>query len=171
MSAQAGDVGSPWSARRAGLSRAWQGMSGRERRMVGATMALVLLAVLWWLALSPALRVLRSAPQQIEALDQQLQTMQQLAAEAGAIQSRPPMAREASLRALEASVRQRLGTAPQVRVAGDRATVVLQGVPPQALAQWLSQVRTGARVVPVQAQLRRGAQGWDGTVVLDLPPA
>lgn len=159
------------SSRFAGLSRAWRGMSGRERRMVGAAAVLVLLAGLWGLGLAPALRVLRNAPQQIDQLDQQLQTMQQLAAEAGAIQARPPMHREAAMRALEASVRQRLGATTQIRTAGDRATVVLQGVPPQALAQWLSQVRTGSRAVPVQAQLRRGAQGWDGTVVLELPPA
>ena len=38
-----------------------------------------------------------------------------------------------------------------------------------ALAQWLAQLRTAARVVPTQAQLRRGAEGWDGTVVLALP--
>jgi general secretion pathway protein M len=151
--------------------RTWEGLQTRERRLVAFMLVFVLATAVWMLGLAPALRVLRTAPQQLDALDQQLQTMQRLAAEAGAIQSRPPMTRDAAVRALETSVRQRLGAATQVRMLGDRATVVLQSVPPDALAQWLAQVRTAARAVPVQSQLRRNAQGWDGTVVLELPPA
>ncbi len=152
-------------------SQTWQRMSARERRMVGIAGVAVLVAAGWGLGVAPALRVLRNAPAQIETLDQQLQSMQLLAAEAAAIQARPPMARDAAVRALEASVRQRLGEQTQLRVVGDRATVQLQAASPTAVSQWLVQVRPATRAVPVQVQIQRGARGWDGSIVLELPPA
>lgn len=166
-----GGIAPAVASRMAVLSRTWERLNPRERWLVAFTLALVVLAALWSFGLAPALRVARMAPQQLDVLASQLQTMQMLAAEAGSIQSRPPMARDHAVRALDAAVRQRLGASTQLRVAGDRATVVLQGVAPDVLAQWLSQVRTASRVVPSQLQLRRGATGWEGTIVLELPPA
>ena len=81
------------------------------------------------------------------------------------------MNRDDALRALEASVRAQLGAQGQLGVSGDRATVVLRGVQPQALASWLAQARANAHVLPVQARLTRGPSGWDGSVVLGLPAA
>ena len=48
---------------------------------------------------------------------------------------------------------------------------MLKGAAPDLLAQWLAQARVTARAVATQSRLTRGAAGWDGTVVLDLPPA
>ena len=51
----------------------------------------------------------------------------------------------------------------------------LKGVPADAIAPWLAQLRNNARAVPVQVKLTRssaapaGAVLWDGTVVLALP--
>ena len=81
------------------------------------------------------------------------------------------MARDEALRALEASVRQRLGTSAELRVVGDRVTVTLKGVAPESLAQWLELARVSARMVPAQARLSRGATGWDGSIVLNLQSA
>ena len=68
------------------------------------------------------------------------------------------------------SLAQRLGGQAQLTPTGDRATVTLSAVAPQMLAQWLGQARSSARVVVLQARLNRGANGWDGSIVLQLPP-
>ena len=72
-------------------------------------------------------------------------------------------------------------TAGGFALAGDRATLTLQGVQADALANWLAQARNNARAVPQEAHLTRSAnprQGngaptptvrWDGTLVLSLP--
>jgi general secretion pathway protein M len=75
------------------------------------------------------------------------------------------------MRQLEAAIRQQLGTSARYAIAGDRVTLTLTNTPAQALAQWLSQVRTNARAIPGEAKLARNAAGgWDGSLVLTLPP-
>lgn len=153
------------------MRQAWGRMALREQRLVVVATVLVLAGLAWSLALAPALRVLREAPAKIVTLDAQLQTMQSLAAQARGMQKRPAVSREETLRALESSLRQSLGAGAQLRISGDRATVVLKGVSPDLLAQWLGQARVGARAIVSQAALVRGTNGWEGTLVLDLPPA
>ena len=79
--------------------------------------------------------------------------------------------------ALEASVKQSLGTGAQLSVSGERATLTLKGVTATALGAWLAQVRANARALPAEARLVRSpattaATGilWDGVIVLALPP-
>lgn len=149
----------------------WRSLASRERGLL-LGMALVLLAALaWFLLVSPALRVLRNAPGQIAALEVQAAAMQRMAAQARGLQARAPLARDDALRALEASVRQRLGSTGQLSANGDRVTVVLRDAPPQAIAPWLSQARQQAQVVASQANLTRGPGGWSGSVVFNLPAA
>ena len=68
------------------------------------------------------------------------------------------------------------GRPPAVRVQAAIAvdepvvTVTLSAVPPQALAQWLGQVRDASRVTVQQTRLNRAPAGWDGSIVLQLPP-
>jgi general secretion pathway protein M len=118
---------------------------------------------------------MRQSETQHRILDQQLQRMQALAAEAQALKTRPPVPHGEALRALESSVRQSLGPGAQLNIAGERATVTLKNVPAATLAQWLAQARVNARVLPGEARLVRGttpAGGgatWDGTLVLNLP--
>ncbi|MDB5851588.1 MAG: ral secretion pathway protein GspM [Rhodoferax sp.] len=160
----------------ASLQLQWDRLAPRERRSVAAALALVAIALLWWVALAPALRTLRGAEAQHQLLDAQLQTMHRLQAEAQALQAQPKLGFEEALRALEASVRQRFGTTAQLSVVGDRATVTLKGASADALAQWLAQARINARALPAEARLQRSpgavpATGptWDGTLVMSLP--
>ena len=151
----------------------WDALAARERALVAGAALLVGLALLWWVAVAPALTTLRTADAQHQALDAQLQTMRALQAEAQALQSQPKVRQDEALRALEASVKPLGGTA-QLGVVGDRATVTLRGATADAVAQWLVQARINARAVPVEARLARrvvvGPATWDGTVVLNLPP-
>lgn len=151
----------------------WEALAPRERLLVLAAAALVGLALIWWLTVAPALKTLRGSAEQHRTLDAQLQRMRAMATQAQALQAQPKLAYDEALRALELSTRQRLGATAQLSVVGERASITLRAAPPDALAQWLAQVRLNARALPSEARLTRGAAatgGWDGTIVLNLPP-
>lgn len=146
----------------------WSQISAREQRLVLVAMVLVLVALVWWVALAPALATLRAAPAQHRVLDAQLQQMQRLQAQAASIQAQPVLARDDARRLLEASVKP-MGATAQLMIAGDRVTVNFKGVSADALAPWLTQVRQNAHAVPAEARLQRNAAGtWDGSMVLTL---
>lgn len=150
--------------------RLWAGMVPREQRMVLFAMAVVVLALLWWVALAPALGVVRTADARHRVLDGELQRMRALQSQAQTLQSLPSQSFDDSLRALEITIRQRLGLTARYSIAGDRVTVTLTGTPADALAQWLSQARVNARALPTETRLTRNAAGlWDGTLVMTLP--
>lgn len=152
------------------LRQRWAGLAPREQALVAAAAALVLVALLWWIALAPALATLRAADAQHRTLDAQLQHMKRLQSQAQAMQSQPRQNADESMRQLEATIRQQLGVSARYSIAGDRVTLTLTNTPAAALAQWLSQVRTNARAIPGEARLARNpAGGWDGTLVLTLP--
>ncbi|BEP63345.1 hypothetical protein GmRootV213_38990 [Variovorax sp. V213] len=57
------------------LRARWASLDLRERRMVAIAATLVVLALLWWIALAPALRTLAAARAEHARLDAQLQQM------------------------------------------------------------------------------------------------
>lgn len=151
------------------LQARWNGISRREQHLLLAALALVLGALLWWVALAPALATLRAAEAQHQSLDAQLQQMQRLQQQAKTLQAQPRMAVDDARRVLEASVKQQFGATAQMVVAGERVTVTLKGASADALAQWLAQARLNARAAPTEARLvRSGTGAWDGTLVLSL---
>ena len=159
------------------VSRAWTQLAPRERRLLLLAASVVGLALLWWLALAPALATLRQAETQRAALDAQWQRMQALQAEAEALKASPRMAHDEALRALEGSVKQRLGAGAQLTVVGDRANLTLKDTPAVELTAWLAEARVDARAVPLEARLTRAAGAtagrgvhWSGTLSLGLPP-
>jgi general secretion pathway protein M len=158
--------GKPWQ-------NFWRGLAERERIGVALALSAVLLTLLWWLALAPALQTLGSAGTEAALLESRLQAMRGLRAQAQALQAQPKVGRDEAQRALESSVSQRLGASAQLSVQGERATLVLKAASPEALAQWLAQARVNARALPSEARLQRSANttavSWDGTLVLALP--
>lgn len=151
------------------LQMRWRTVSPREQRLVRLALGVVALALLWWVALAPALAVLKAAPQQHQVLDAQNQQMQQLQAQALALRAQPVISAMEARRALEDALKP-LGAGAQMVVQVERVTVTLKGVAPDALAQWLATARQNARSVPTEARLTRNAAGaWDGTLVLQLP--
>jgi general secretion pathway protein M len=150
----------------------WDALAPRERRLVRGALALVAAALLWWLALAPALQTVRTADARHRELQGEFEHMQGLQAQARALQALPRLGYDEALRALQASITA-LGPRAQLSVLGERATVTLKGVPADLLAQWLAQARVNARALPTDARLTRqstGTASWDGTVVLNLPP-
>lgn len=171
VSSQGGLVSAPLALTQR-VSQRWQALEPREQTLVLVATGLIAAALLWWLAIAPALSVLKTADAQRAKLDAQLQNMQALQAQAKAVQGQPKMTALDAGRALDASVKQRLGAAAQLSLVGSQATLTLKAVPAAALADWLSQARLTARAVPIQAALRRSIaepSTWDGTLVLSLP--
>ena len=157
------------------LQARWGTFDRRQQTLLSGAAFLLGLVLIWLLLVAPALRTLALAESQQRNLDLQWQKMQSLRAQAQALQSQPRITQEAARRALEASVKQRLGASAQLSILGDRATVTLRNTPPEALAQWLTQSRVSAHVNPSEARLVRsvanpgGPATWDGTLVLTLP--
>lgn len=164
--------------------------------MVTLVLAVVGLALVWWIALAPALNTLRTAPAEHAALDAQLQTMTALQVQAQALKTQPRSNRDEALRALETSVRQGLGTNSQLVNSGgsEGANIIVRATPADALGPWLSQARANARAVPREVHLTRAQAGmaatsgavatatattagpadttkvrWEGTMVMTLP--
>jgi general secretion pathway protein M len=148
---------------------AWSRLQPREQVLCALAGCLVAGAVIWWMALAPALQILHNAPAQQDALSQQMARMQQWQTEAQTLQSQPALSHDQALRALETGVLQTLGTGSSLSVLNDRVTVVVKATAGDALAQWLAQARINARSVPAEVKLHRAASRlWEGTVVLIL---
>ncbi len=163
----------PFKRLSAGASAALARLAPRERRAVLLAAWVVGLGLLWWLAVAPALDTLKQAGARHARLDAQLGQMQRMAAAAEGLRGQSaaqPPSRDEVLRTLEVATNGLGGTA-QLSVLGDRATVTLRNTPPEALAQWLAQVRINARLLPLQSQLTRepGQPSWSGTLVLTGP--
>jgi general secretion pathway protein M len=156
------------------VRNAWAALAMRERRLVSAAGWLLAGALLWWLALAPALGTLRAAERQHQVLDAQLQSMLALKAQAVSLQSQVRASGEDSRRVLVASVKQAFGSSASLQFAGERASVTLKNVSGQTLASWLMDVRVNALVLPAEVRLTRlpapaGTDSWDATLVLNLP--
>ena len=149
----------------------WQRLSARERMLLTLAAAVVALALVLGLGLRPALRTLGSAPAELAQLDGHLLTMRAQADEAARIRQQPLPSRQQALATLESGLRQRLGAGAAFNMLNERVTVSLRGVPAEALGPWLAQVRVALGAVIEQIDLRRGPEGWDGTVVLVLAGA
>jgi general secretion pathway protein M len=147
----------------------WRQLKISERRLILAAFWVILAALLWLFAVSPALKTIQGAPEQHRALDLKLQSMRTMAVEAKVLQSQPKLAFDDAQKALQSAVTQRFGSTAQLNLAGERATLTLKNANPQELAQWLTQARVNARALPGEAKLNRNGDGWDGTLVLNLP--
>jgi general secretion pathway protein M len=164
------------------LQQRWTALSNREQNLLRWAAVVLILAGLWWWGLAPALQALREAPAQHARLDAQWQHLTELQTQAQTLQKLPRMTQAAALKALQNSTSEHLGAGAQLNTTGDRSTVTLNAVSPEALSRWLVQVRTQARAVPVEAHLQRTSKEanpkpsgtaapalWSGSVVLSLP--
>jgi general secretion pathway protein M len=157
--------------RRLAAARAWWGMlAARERRLLAVGGAVLLLAAVWAVAVLPAWRTLQRSPLEIERLDAQLQDMRALAEETQQLRAMPPVTPEQATAVLKGAA-ERLGAKAKLSLQGDRAVLTLAGLEPGQLTSWLAEVRSGARVRPLEANLTRAGTGFSGTLVLGLGTA
>jgi general secretion pathway protein M len=149
----------------------WQGLNTREQRGISVLVGLLAMLLFWSIAIAPALNILRDSDHRRTHIGQQQAHMLALQAQAQALQTRTPLSRDEALRNLQGLTP---GAQMQLHVQGDRVTVQLKAVPATTLANWLTQARSDAQALPVEAHLTRsGADNspvvWNGNLVLSLP--
>jgi general secretion pathway protein M len=143
----------------------WQALAERERRAISLVALLGGLFLFWSLAIQPAWQTLSKAPAELDRLDAQLQEMNRMAGESRELRGVTPVSATQTVASLQ-SATDRLGTQGRIVIQGDRVTLTLTNANPEALKDWLSEVRSAARVRPLEAQLSRSASGYSGTMLL-----
>jgi general secretion pathway protein M len=161
---------------RKGWQAAWARRNPREQLLLGLGAWVMGLAVLWTLALAPALQTWQEAPARQALLDAQSQRMRELQMQAQSLQKPAAISRTDATLWLEKNLAE-LGPNARISLQGESASLSLQAAPAAALALWLSQARENAQALPTQAQLQQvSAPGpdhneatWRGSLVLRLP--
>jgi len=148
----------------------WLARTARERRAVIVVLAVLAVLVVWSLLIQPAWRSARAAPAVLDQLDSELQQMQRVAAESRVLRAVVPVSQAQAGAALKAAS-DRLGDKAKLNLQGDRATLTLTGISPEALRAWLNEARSGARARPIEATLQRGPSGFTGSVAVTLGAA
>ena len=148
----------------------WLARTTRERRAVIVVLAVLGALLVWSLFIQPAWRSARAAPAVLDQLDGELQQMQRVGAESRVLRAVAPVSQTQAGAALKAAS-ERLGDKAKLNLQGDRATLSLTGISPEALRAWLNEARSGARVRPVEASLQRGASGFTGSLTVALGAA
>lgn len=159
------------------LRTRWQQLAAREQSLLLAAGAVVALALLWSLAVAPALRSLRTAPARHAQADQQLQHMLKMQAQAQQLRQHAPSQQMGDTQALlQKSLQAELGASARMQWLGNRAQVTLTAAPAPALARWLAQVRDNTHASASEMKLSRVAASaaeattrWSGSLMLDLP--
>jgi general secretion pathway protein M len=155
----------------------WAQCDAREKALITIAAVLVALALVWLVAVAPALKTLRQFEATRAIQESQLQTVRALQAQAQTLQAQPRLSAAAASQALKAATDKAFGTQADITLSSGSATVNLRNVSPEALAQWLASVRSNAHATPLQARISRNSTGnansvtagWSGSVQLALP--
>lgn len=153
------------------LKARWGALAPREQRALALAGLVVLLAVVWGLLVSPALRTLKTVGAQSAGLGSELERMQALQARAMQLQAKPALAPQDALKALQAAAAA-LGKAATLQVMGEQVTLNVKQISAKDLAPWLSpQPASGlhATEVHLQRDATAATAQWSGTLVFRLP--
>jgi len=150
----------------------WQQLSPRSKRVWLLLFVAACLGFLWLVAVAPALKTLRDAPDRHRLLNVQLEHMQRISAEAKSLQKLPQLNLVDAQKALQNTVTQRLGANGQVSITGNRAILTIKNATPTAVAEFLTDARINARAIPEEVKIMRSTvtvANWDGSMTLTLP--
>ena len=174
---------------KATLQQALERLNPRERLLVYGCAVLLGIALVWWLAVAPALATYRQSAQNHAQLDVQLASMQSLAQEAAALKGKPRLNPVQTNAWLDAAA-PKLGKATLSRQGG-RVQINFTGASAPVLAAWLSDARIQASLLPVQANWKRMADAppnkastpnnaapgnassgalWEGVLIFEIAP-
>lgn len=142
-------------------------LDARERQMVVIIVAAVTFLIVWLALVRPAMNTLAAAPVLRAQADAQLLQMQAIANEARQLRALPPVPPTVAEQVLKSATDQ-LGGKAKISVQGERATLSVTGINGEDLRKWLLQARGGARARPVEANLMRAGDGYNGTLVVSI---
>jgi general secretion pathway protein M len=152
---------------RAQLQARYAKLDARERQMVVVIGGLLAFLLVWLILVRPAWKTLDEAPALREQADAQLLQMQAISNEAKQLRALPPVPQSVAEQVLKAATDD-LGGKAKLSVQGDRATLSVTGINGEDLRKWLLQARGGARARPVEANLVRAGEGYNGTLVVAI---
>jgi general secretion pathway protein M len=155
----------------------WSQRDAREKTLIATAAVLIAVAGVWLAAVAPAFHTLRQFETTRATQEAQLHTMRALQAQAQTLQAQPHVSASAASQALKAATEKTFGTQADITLSNGSAVVNLRHVSPDALAQWLANVRSNAHATPLQMRITRNttnstagtATGWSGSVQLALP--
>ena len=167
MNAQADTFASRAAAWRAQAGELWRARSQRDRTAIVVMAGVLGAFLLWTLGIAPAWRTLQTAPTQIEALEAQLLQMRTMAAEVRELRNTTPIPAAQAGVAMKAAA-ERHGDKVRLTLQAERALITFTNASPEQVRALLVEARSAARARPLEAQLSRGANGFNGTLVLSL---
>jgi len=155
------------------LQARWAALGRREQGGLRLAALAIAAALLWSLALAPALRTLRAAPATHAELAAASERMLALRARAQALQALPAVSPQEGLVALR-DVINGLGKSASLEVLGAQATLKLKQLSASELAPLLAPP-AGSLSSPTEVHLQRDANAnpprWSGSLVFVLPSA
>ena len=142
-------------------------LDARERQMVVLIGLALGFLVVWLLLVRPAWTTLDEAPALREQADLQLLQMQAITNEAKQLRALPPVPNSVAEQVLKAAT-ESLGGRGKLSMQNDRAVLSLTGATGEDLRTWLIQARGGARARPIEANLTRAGEGYNGTLIVAI---
>ena len=139
----------------------------RERQMVVIIVLALGFLVIWLLLVRPAWKTLDEAPALREQADMQLLQMQAVTNEAKQLRALPPVPQSVAEQVLKAAT-DSLNGRGKLAMQNDRAVLTLNGATGEDLRTWLIQARGGARARPIEANLARAGDGYNGTLIVAI---
>jgi len=151
-----------------------QSLPEKDRKLI-QSLAIVLIAILlWFWNIAPALKTYQDAPLQLAQLERQTDHLKALQAQALALQKAPRMKVQDAGAVLQQTATDILGHGAKLKLEASRATITLNNVSAESLAQFLAAARSRAIALPTEAKLQNSQSGglevWRGTLILNLPP-
>jgi general secretion pathway protein M len=148
----------------------------RERQLFLLVAVVIGLALLWWVAIAPALQTYRQSSAAHAKLDAQIAAMQVMADESKRLKAKPRVSAVQAQNWLEGAVK-KLNKAT-LTVQGSRVQINFTDVPADALAAWLAEARTSVQLLPVEANWKKSVSPsslasavnplWGGALVFEL---
>lgn len=149
------------------LTARYAALEARERQMVAIIAGAVAFLVVWLIFVRPAWKTLDDAPLLRAQADAQLLQMQAISNEAKQLRALPPVPQSVAEQVLKAATDD-LGGKGKLSVQNDRAILTVTGANGEDLRKWLIQARGGARARPIEANLTRVGEGYNGTLVVAI---
>ncbi|HEY4542243.1 MAG TPA: type II secretion system protein GspM [Noviherbaspirillum sp.] len=137
----------------------WNQRNPRERTMLAAAIAVVLLGLIYLLLLDPAISGRAQLEQQLPALRQQAAEVRSLTREATSGNARTATTVAAVTReSLQASLSRRGLTAQEISINGEIVRVQFADAAFSALVDWMADMHRSARLAVIEAKVEAGAE-------------